>query len=110
MLIPLQIYEDSIVLKSVFTSARERLEKEGVTYSDDNSSSNEEDEGEDEDGKGEDEEEEEEDEDGKQQIHMYMYTIARNISYNQYVENLSTLFLLKKYYSVYEACFYLFII
>lgn len=58
------IYEDSIVLKSVFTSARERLEKEGVTYSDDNSSSNEEDEGEDEDGKGEDEEEEEEDEDG----------------------------------------------
>lgn len=68
----LQIYEDSIVLKSVFTSARERLEKEGVTYSDDNSSSNEEDEGEDEDGKGEDEEEEEEDEDGKQKIYVHV--------------------------------------
>ncbi|XP_062601986.1 transcription activator BRG1-like, partial [Saccostrea cucullata] len=57
------IYEDSIVLKSVFTSARERLEKEGVTYSDDNSSSNEEEEGEEEEGK-EEEEEEEEDEEG----------------------------------------------
>lgn len=61
----LQIYEDSIVLKSVFTSARERLEKEGVSYSDENSSSNEEDEGEEDEGKGEEEEEEDDEEEGK---------------------------------------------
>jgi SWI/SNF-related matrix-associated actin-dependent regulator of chromatin subfamily A protein 2/4 len=67
----LQIYEDSIVLKSVFTSARERLEKEGVSYSDENSSSNEEDEGEEDEGKGEDEEEEDDDEEGIAINHSY---------------------------------------
>ncbi|KAK3089324.1 hypothetical protein FSP39_002728 [Pinctada imbricata] len=51
------IYEDSIVLQSVFTSARERLEKEGIQFSSDESSEEEE----------EDNDQEDEDEEDSQQ-------------------------------------------
>ena len=38
LIYPFQIYEDSIVLQSVFTNARERLQKEGFQMSSDESS------------------------------------------------------------------------
>jgi SWI/SNF-related matrix-associated actin-dependent regulator of chromatin subfamily A protein 2/4 len=65
------IYEDSIVLQSVFTSARERLEKDGdLALGDDNDTDNEGEEDEEEDQDEEQEEEEEEESSVKVKIKL----------------------------------------